>query len=80
MIVYDFRCANGHVFEEWFSSRPEYERKVTSADLGCPRCGASEIVRVLTAPRVNTRPPAEPGIPCGQPACALGGCEFANGD
>jgi hypothetical protein len=79
MIVYDLHCANGHVFEEWFSGAGEYEDKVAGGDLACPQCGDTEVKKALSAPRVNGGAARPVETPCGLPACAAGGCQMMNG-
>jgi hypothetical protein len=73
MIVYDLRCANGHVEEQWFDSIAEYENRAAVDEFECPRCGDRAIVRQVAAPRVNSGASAPTEFPCRQ-ACALSGC------
>lgn len=77
MIVYDLRCGNGHVFEEWFTSAAEYEDKAAAAGLQCPECSDGTVSRAITAARVNALPSTSVG-PCGRQACDWGACQRAN--
>lgn len=77
MIVYDLRCANGHVFEEWFTSAAEYEDKAAAAELQCPECRDGTVSRAITAARVNALPSIS-APPCGRQACNWGACQRAD--
>jgi hypothetical protein len=78
MIVFDLHCDHGHVFEEWFASRAEYERRHAAHEIACPECGGTGVTRALSAPRINggAAAPAPLG-PCGLPACGTGVCQGA---
>jgi hypothetical protein len=78
MIVYDLRCANGHIFEEWFNSAAEYEGKVAAANLECPRCGDTAVIKALTAPRINGGSSSALETPCGRESCGMTGCQMAD--
>lgn len=78
MIVYDLRCSNGHVEEQWFESIEEYEARVAEKGVKCPRCADRAVVRLLAAPRISPRGSAEPLSPCGRAACPVGGCVAAD--
>lgn len=54
MIVFDLRCAGGHVFEAWFGSSGDYDDQVARGLVGCPVCGSIEIGKAVMAPRVGT--------------------------
>lgn len=79
MIVYDLHCANGHIFESWFSSANEYSDKAAAHALACPECGGTEVTKGLSAPRVNAGAAAPAETPCGLPACGMGGCQMMSG-
>lgn len=79
MIVYDLHCANGHVFEEWFSSAGDYDNKAAEHDLACPECGDTTVAKGLSAPRVNAGAAKPAETPCGLPACGTGGCQMMSG-
>lgn len=52
--VFDLQCDSGHVFEGWFGSADSYESQRESGLLTCPVCNSHNVVRKLTAARVNT--------------------------
>lgn len=52
MIVYDLKCANGHVFEAWFSSGEEFATQARYREVECPACGSTRIEKTLSAPNV----------------------------
>ena len=81
MIVFDLKCAGGHVFEEWFASSADFEERKAAHAVACPECGDTEVGKALMAPRIasGTSEPAAPA-PCGLPACAAGGCQMAGLD
>lgn len=62
MIVFDLRCAGGHVFEAWFGSSAAYEDQRAQGLLACPVCGESCVEKAVMAPNVgakgNQRTPA----------------------
>ena len=81
MIVFDLKCAGGHVFEEWFASSADYEAKQAAQAVSCPECGDTGISKALMAPHVAAGASApSPATPCGLPACAPGGCQMAGLD
>jgi len=51
--VFDLQCANGHVFEGWFSAGKGFEEQLAQGLLDCPVCGDDTIERKLSAPRLN---------------------------
>ncbi len=65
MIVFDLRCATGHVFEAWFGSSADYVDQLERTLIACPMCGDTGIEKAVMAPNVagkgNRRPDAEPG-------------------
>ena len=75
MIVYNMKCGAGHAFEAWFASSAEYEAKAAEHALSCPECGGSDVVKGLSAPRVNggASAPAPAIGPCGMPCGSTGG-------
>lgn len=52
MIVFDLRCAGGHVFEAWFGSSADWEDQRTRGLVQCPVCGDGEVVKAVMAPAV----------------------------
>jgi hypothetical protein len=55
MIVFDLRCASGHVFEAWFGSSDAYEDQRGRGLLSCPICGASDIGKAVMAPNIAAK-------------------------
>src|SRR3990167_4673182 len=66
MKVLDLLCQQDHAFEGWFASEQDYLDQRQRGLLQCPLCGASEVRKTLSAPRINlggrtderTAPPA----------------------
>lgn len=77
MIVFSLRCAEGHVFKEWFASGAEYEARAKAGELRCPECGDGQVTKAIMAPHVSsgteTAAPAEPCATCGEAS----GCPWA---
>ncbi|MEO6216204.1 MAG: DUF1178 family protein [Sphingomonas sp.] len=67
MIVFDLRCASGHVFEAWFGSSDAFEDQRGRGLLSCPICGASDIGKAVMAPNIaakgNAQTPASSETP-----------------
>lgn len=61
MIVFDLRCAGGHVFEAWFGSGAAYAEQRAAGQVACPMCGSDEVEKAAMAPAVpaksNRAPP-----------------------
>ena len=53
MKVLDLQCAQGHGFEGWFGSQEDYDAQRARGLVTCPVCNDSEIVKLLSAPRLN---------------------------
>ncbi|MEK6350510.1 MAG: DUF1178 family protein [Burkholderia sp.] len=53
MKVLDLQCTHGHRFEGWFASADDFESQLSRKLVECPVCGANEINRVPSAPRLN---------------------------
>jgi len=60
MIVFDLKCARGHVFEGWFGSGGDYELQRARGLVSCPVCGAGEVVKAPMAPAVPAKGNAAP--------------------
>lgn len=60
MKVYDLQCEQSHVFEGWFGSEEDYEQQQKRGLLSCPLCGSTQILRKLSAPRLNVSNLREP--------------------
>lgn len=55
MIVFDLRCAQGHVFEAWFGSSAAYESQRAGGLLACPICGGAEVEKAVMAPNISAK-------------------------
>ena len=53
MKVLDLQCSQGHSFEGWFGSQDDYDTQRARGLVTCPVCNDSEIVKMLSAPRLN---------------------------
>ena len=51
--VFDLECAQHHVFEGWFRSHDDYDTQHASGLIVCPVCGDAQVVKRLSAPRLN---------------------------
>lgn len=75
MWVAELQCALGHPFEGWFGSREDFESQRQRGLVSCPHCGHSEVVRRLSAPRLNLRgtepTPAKPAAAPENPPSTL---------
>jgi hypothetical protein len=55
MIVFDLKCAGGHVFEAWFGSSGDYEGQRAGGLLSCPICGDGAVEKAVMAPNVAAK-------------------------
>lgn len=55
MIVFDLRCAGGHVFESWFGSSAAYQEQRERGLVACPLCGDTAIDKAVMAPNVGAK-------------------------
>lgn len=53
MKVLNLQCSQGHGFEGWFGNEEDYQSQQTRGLLACPLCGDAQIVKLLSAPRLN---------------------------
>lgn len=53
MKVLDLQCAQGHSFEGWFGSQDDYDSQRARGLVTCPVCLDSDILKKLSAPRLN---------------------------
>ena len=60
--VFDLQCDQGHVFEGWFGSADSYESQQSRGLLNCPVCNSSQVVKKLSAPRLNLGHAKSPDI------------------
>ncbi|HEU0231105.1 MAG TPA: DUF1178 family protein [Burkholderiaceae bacterium] len=68
--VFDLQCDSGHVFEGWFGSADSYESQRENGLLTCPVCNSHNVVRKLSASRVNTGAGRDPAAGESRPAQA----------
>jgi hypothetical protein len=68
MKVLDLQCPHGHRFEGWFASADDFEAQAAKHLVECPICGAKEVSRLPSAPRLNLS-----GASAAQPAAAANG-------
>ena len=54
MIVFDLACSCGCIFEGWFHDRRHFEEQQRASFLQCPRCGGSEIRKILSPIRFQS--------------------------
>jgi hypothetical protein len=61
MKVLDLQCGHGHSFEGWFGSEDDFQSQLQRKLVECPLCGNFEVVKKLSAPRLNlgAKPPVE---------------------
>ena len=58
MIKYKLACKSIYCkiendFEAWFQNIESYETQKKSGLINCPRCGGSDVIKLLTAPSLN---------------------------
>ncbi|WP_028226269.1 DUF1178 family protein [Paraburkholderia ferrariae] len=53
MKVLDLQCPDGHRFEGWFASADDFESQRSRKLVECPMCGAKDVNRLPSAPRLN---------------------------
>ncbi len=77
MILYDLKCASGHVFEAWFKDMASFDAQSAAHEVECPLCGNREVVKAPMAPHVVTRASAAPAErPAAQDAAEARGQEL----
>lgn len=55
MKVFNLVCPLQHVFEGWFASDADFADQQQRGLLTCPICGAGDIAKGLSAPRLNLK-------------------------
>jgi hypothetical protein len=55
VIVFDLKCANGHVFEAWFASGAAFETQAAAGQVHCPLCDDTRVVKAAMAPNVAVK-------------------------
>jgi hypothetical protein len=63
MIVFDLRCAVGHVFEAWFASSGAFEEQRDRRLVACPVCGDDDVAKAVMAPNVGAKGNRGSGVP-----------------
>ena len=53
MKVLDLQCAQGHGFEGWFASEEDFLEQKARSLVCCPLCGDADVLKKLSAPRLN---------------------------
>lgn len=53
MKVFNLCCPHSHGFEGWFGSEEDFRKQLDAGLVECPMCGANEIRRLPSAPRLN---------------------------
>jgi len=61
--VLDLQCAAGHAFEGWFGSEEDFLGQQARALVQCPMCGSAEVLKKLSAPRLNLHSPRGESTP-----------------
>ncbi|HEX3380618.1 MAG TPA: DUF1178 family protein [Paraburkholderia sp.] len=65
MKVLDLQCPHGHRFEGWFASADDFESQQSRKLVECPICGANEVSRLPSAPRLNLSGATDSKAPAG---------------
>lgn len=77
MIVFDLECrAGGHRFEGWFASSEDFIGQQARGLVTCPVCGAPEVEKALSAPRLTRKGnqlPAESPAPRAEASVPMAG-------
>jgi hypothetical protein len=63
VIIFDLKCAQGHVFEGWFGSTRDYEDQKARSLVSCPLCGSGEVEKAVMAPAVSPKGNRSPSRP-----------------
>ena len=53
MIVFSLCCYEKHAFDGWFRSSEDFHSQLERRLVECPVCGDTNIVKLLSAPRIN---------------------------
>ena len=59
MILFDVKCAKGHVFEAWFRDSNTADRQMAGRKLACPECGNTKVAKAPMAPRIGKKGSSE---------------------
>lgn len=63
MIVFDLKCAGGHVFEAWFASSRAYEEQRNAGLVHCPLCEDDDVTKAVMAPAIASKGNRKPDAP-----------------
>ncbi len=55
MILYQFKCSDGHEFEAWFRDSDSYGEQIDAGAISCPSCGGTDVSKAPMAPNLATR-------------------------
>ena len=55
MILFDVKCAKGHVFEAWFRDSNTADRQMARHAVACPSCGNTKTAKAPMAPRIGKK-------------------------
>lgn len=78
MKVLDLQCEHQHAFEGWFGSEEDFQSQLSSHLVECPVCASHQVVKRLSAPRLNLSGARET-VPTASPDSA-GGTTMAVSD
>jgi hypothetical protein len=73
MKVLNLRCNDGHGFEGWFASEADYASQTERGLVECPLCGAKQVHKLPSAPRLNLSGAQAPTTPKGTAVAAGAG-------
>ena len=54
MIVFSLSCYEKHAFDGWFRSPADFHSQLDRGLVECPVCGDTNILKQLSAPRINS--------------------------
>lgn len=60
MKVLDLQCGQQHSFEGWFGSEDDFQSQLARNLVQCPMCGSAEIIKKLSATRINLGKSTDP--------------------
>lgn len=62
MILFQLKCQRGHEFDAWFLNSATYDNQLANADITCPHCGTSDVVKAPMAPNIARHREASSGL------------------
>lgn len=68
MIVFDLKCARGHVFEAWFGSSAAWDAQRAAGLVVCPICGDGDVAKAVMAPNLAAKGNQRAATPAQSPA------------